>query len=126
MFWLSMSQLVEFQLNTNRLIRTPNMIKAIQRNRAEQYHRERPCKPRSRVFGLLHTTIIDQHPSSLPRNVVRIIDKPMNTTRIDPLISLLFQLIQGTKLRMDNQIGSWSSEYIFSCFNTIFLVSILK
>ena len=121
MFWLSMSRVVDFQLNTNRLIRTPNTIKeSYQRNRAEQYHRGRPCKPRSRVFGLLHTTIIDQHPSSLPRNVVRIIDKPMNTTRIDPLISLLFQLIQGTKLRMDNQIGSWSSEYFFMLQHNMF------
>jgi hypothetical protein len=64
-------------------------------------------------LGPLHTTIIN---TLLPQNVVKLVDKPMNTTKTP-----WFRLFQLSK----EQIGSRYSEKKNSCCNTIFLVSIV-
>ena len=73
---------LEAQPYTNHRIRTPNTIKAIKENGWSTIKRGLVSLE---SLGPLHTTIIN---TLLPQNVVKLMDKPMNTTKT-PLISPL-------------------------------------
>lgn len=79
---------LEAQPYTNHLIRTPNTIKAIKGTRRSTI---KSGLVSLESLGPLHTTMMDM---LLPQNVVKLMHKPMNTTKTPWFC--LFQLFQGT------------------------------